>query len=506
MEPKKRISTQVITSGAWIYMRMVITNVFNLGVMVILSRVLKPSDFGIVALANVVTRLLVILGEDGIGQYIIYDNKEGRKERVYAAFWLDLFLSVGVAILALLCIPIVELIYAEKELVFILILLFIKYPIDSLSQVPDGLLKKELKFKQLTARDTILEIISGSISVLMAIYGYGVYSLVIPGLSIAPIRFILGLIQSKWYPVAKFYFKRWKEVFTFSANVVGSSLTSFILNEGDTFLVGKLLGSAKLGIYNFAWQTANLVNRNVSGVAANVALPALSLAKGDLDKMKEGWRRMSSMVATIAFPVLIGMAVVAEEFILVMYGRQWKEAILPLRIFIIYALRYSVSTPASSVYKAVGRPDYALKLGILVLPFYLFSIWIGSFYGLVGVSIGVTFIRTLFGFVGFYLVGKCLKMKLWQVIEPLVKPFYASLLMGLLLFCFRFLLVYNMPFGRFKWLIILLCEIIAGLIIYLIILRVVFVELLESFSKELRPFLGEYATWFGKILCLKNKF
>lgn len=504
MTEAQGLTTKVMRGGALIYGRILFKGAFNLAVMAILARQLTPAEFGLYALAAVIIRLLVILGEDGINQFIIYDNKEGKEERVHAAFWLDFFLSTAVTLIAMALIPIVPLIYANEGLVPILAVLIIKYPIDSLNQVPDALLKKNLLFKSLALREILLDSLSGTCSVIMALTGYGIWSLVVPSIVISPLRFIIGAWQAKWFPRMHFYFGMWKGIIKYSSNILGATITTFILNEGDTFLVGKLLGSYTLGIYNIAWQTANMVNRNISSVASYIALPAFSSLGEDYERMKSGWNRMALLLSTVTFPILIGMFVVADDFIFTVYGPQWESVILPLRIFIIYALRHSVSSPASAIFKAVGRPDYGLKLGLSIAPFYLASIWVGSIYNVVGVATGVTVVRTLFGWIGFVLVARCLKTTTWKIVQPLLPALLASCIMGLIVFVVKMLLGPSLPSTSYRPAVLLFIEAVVGGIAYLMLLRSVFRGQARELVQGIQPVLGKYGGHAATLLNVDN--
>lgn len=286
----------------------------------------------------------------------------------------------------------------------------------------------------------------------------------------------------------------------YSANIIGSSITTLVLNEGDTLLIGKLMGSATLGIYNIAWQSANLVSRNVTSIANGLAMPAFSAVSDDLKRMQVGWNRMLRLISIVSFPLLIGLFVVADDFVLIVYGSKWEGAILPLRILIIYALRYSVSSPASAVFKSLGRPDYGLKLGAVIVPFYLVSIWIGSYYGIVGVAIGVTIVRTVFGLISFELVARSLKTGFWKIVEPLIPAFFASCWMGGVVLLTKFLLGTLLPMSNIFHLIMLIVQVVIGGLTYLVLLRTTYRTLALDMLQITEPLLGSFQILAVKLL------
>ncbi len=424
------LAAKVVRGGAWIYGRMIVTNVVNIGVMAILARQLKPAEFGIVALATVIMRFLVILGAEGVSEFVIYDNKEGKEERAKAAFWMDLTFATAAMLVGMLLSPFIVAFYCEPSLGLILLFLLIKFPLETSSKVPDALLKKGLDFQRLMIRDTILEILISVTMVLMALSGFGVWSLIVPGFVAAPVRTLIVFWMARWLPGLNFHFRQWRKIFKYSANVIGGTLTSFLLTEGDTLLIGKILGSELLGLYNLAYQAVNIVPRNITAVANRLALPALSMISENADKLREAVARMQRVLALLSFPLLIGLFVLADSFVLTLYGKQWEEAVLPLRIMIVFALRYSVGGVGSALWKALGRTDISFKLGLATIPFYFSAIWLGSHYGIAGVALAITVVRTAFGLIGFEIMGRCMKQTFYQIIRPMLPALFASCIMG----------------------------------------------------------------------------
>jgi O-antigen/teichoic acid export membrane protein len=206
---------------------------------------------------------------------------------------------------------------------------------------------------------------------------------------------------------------------------------------------------------------------------------------------------MLNVIAITSFPLLIGMFVVADDLILTVYGSQWKDAVLPLRILIIYALRYTVGAPASVVYKAVGRPDISFKLGTVIIPFYLASIWIGSSYGITGVAAGVTLVRTVFGLIGFEITARCVKCRFRDVIRPMVPAFLASLWMGVVVLAAKVVVNRWLPGSH---LLSLLMLVSLGGLTYLVLLRTRFNTLAHELAQVSAPLLGPFQVFVVKAL------
>ncbi|MBN2043999.1 MAG: lipopolysaccharide biosynthesis protein [Anaerolineales bacterium] len=494
-----QIKHRVLQGGVWIYARTIILSLVNLVVVALLARKLTPADFGLVALAQVILRFVLLLSSEGVNQFVIYDNKPGREERIQAAFWLDITLAVLSSLIGYLLLPVIELIYPEQGLRALLVVILIKYPIDSISKVPDALIKKRLDFRKLEIRDLFLGILTSTLSLVMVFSGWGIWSLILPGLIVSPIRAIVIFIISGWKPKLKFDIKLWPKIFSYSANVIGSTITSYIISEGDTLLIGKIMGSSILGIYNIAWQSSNLIGRNVTNQINKLILPTLASVSDDLARLQVVVVRMLRVVSIITFPLLIGLFVVADDFILAVYGPQWEEAILPLRILIIYAIRYSIGAPTGQVFKAIGKPDINFKLGLVIVPFYLLAIWTGSRFGIAGVALGVTVVRTFFGVVNLYLVARNIDSKLLDLIRPMASPFFAAMIMGFSVFGLKIVLERLIELDSLTQLIGLVSF---GGLIFLILLRTRYNTLAHDLGGLTAPLLGKYQDLVNKALKL----
>lgn len=501
----KNITSKVVLSGVWSYLRISFSSIFHLGVMAILARILDPKDFGIVALASVILRVLIVLGEEGFSQYIIYYNGEEEEKKTYAAFWLNCLFSISASILAFALLPFVGRIYDEPEIKKILTLLIVRFLVESFSYIPDALLKKKLDFKKLEARNLIVDFVSGILSVIMALEGYGVWSLVVPSLVLSPTRFIISSIALSWFPKFSFYTESWKEIFNYSKHLIGATVTTLFLTQGDTILIGKLLDIKTLGIYNLAFRNASMVVKNLTRVANKISFPAFSLVNKDLKKIYQGWVRLERFLATISFFILTFLFVFAEEFILGVYGEKWIDSIIPFRILLIFFLRLSVGNIAQSIFRTVGRTDLSLKLGLIVLPFYLGGIYIGSFWGIIGVASGVTLVRTSLGMINFYLVGKCLNESFLSIVKPLFRPLQNTLYFASGLVFFKYIVLETVSNPLFENFIFrLIVSFLYSIVLYFFLIRTFFPELRIEIYRVLEPLLGKRKDYFARVLKIEN--
>ena len=483
--------------AVWIYGRMLAVQLIRFVAIVVLARELEIRAFGIVALANVALMLFSVLASQGVNQFIVYDRDNEFEDRVSAAFWLNVLISLMAVVVGFAVAPAIARAFNEPLLVPILQVLLLRFPLDSMTRVLDAVRNKALQFRTIEIRDTSIELGIAIGSIGMALAGFGVWSLVVPAVLLAPVQTIVAVLTTKWRPGWRPGLRHWPRILRYSVHIIGSSFTSFVLTHGDTLLVGRLLGSGLLGIYNLAWQTSNLVSKNIVNLGSKLFFPMLAAVSEDRERTTAVLKRLLRILSGLAFPALVGLFVVADDFIVVVYGEKWAEAVLPLRILIIYALRYSVGSPLGPVLKALGRPDLIFKLGIVTSPFYCVAIWLGAAQGIVGVALGVTVVRTAFGGLTFVIVARQLQVATTQLVAPILPALGAAILMGLSVY------IAELGWDAANWgvgvakLVVLVAT---GILSFLASIRYLFRELAFEFVALTRQVLGRQVPLINKVL------
>jgi O-antigen/teichoic acid export membrane protein len=498
MNVEKLKSESAISGSIWIFFKILVVNFSNVFVVAYLARQLTPKEFGVVALANVILKFIGIIGSQGIGEFVINNNNSDKlAEKLSASFWMDVAFTLISFLIGIALVAPLTTFYHEPALFQVLIVILFNFLLNSLAKIPEAIVAKKMKFKQLEIRNVILSLLSGVIGVTMAFLGYGVYSLIIPATILAPIKIIIAFKLAEWQPRLKFYFEYWKEIFKYSSYVIYGTLTSFLITDGDSLLIGRLLDAKALGVYNLGWQSAHLPVRNINSVISRIGLPTFAKFNGDLIQLRGALSKMMGLLATTTLPFLIVLFVAADSFILVVYGSQWIDSILVMRVLIIFVIRYSLGNPTGMIYKTLNRPDITFKFGLAVIPFYFLSIWIGSFYGIVGVAVGLTLVRTIFGVFDFKIVSNVLNCSFLDVIRPLFMASKASLIMGVLISLIKIYLIYA---GIVNPVVCLFVLFASAIIIYLLLLRMYFKSIALEINFVSAKLLGKYNIYVQRIL------
>lgn len=170
-------------------------------------------------------------------------------------------------------------------------------------------------------------IISGIVGIIAAYSGLGVWSLVLQQITQKLSVSIILWFTVKWRPQLKFSLSRVKVLFSFGWKLLASSLLNNLYIDIRTLIVGRLYASSMLGFYNRGEQFPKLIVTNIDGAIQSVMLPTLSNEQDNIKRVKEMVRRAIVSSSLLIFPMMVGLAVVAEPLIKVLLTDKWLPAV-----------------------------------------------------------------------------------------------------------------------------------------------------------------------------------
>ena len=388
--------TQRSLGGArWLMGHRLIVNLIRVATVAVVARHLSPTAFGLVALAQVLLQFTTWVGEAGLFTYVIYDEADGREERAQSAFWLNLVITVVQVGICLAAIPLLTQFFRQDDLRSVLVAVVAIFFIQQLAIVPTALLHRAMQHASLAKRNITVDTLIAGFSIVLAVNGAGVWSLLVPSLVLEPVRMAAAMVLARWRPRLPLRHGQWRQILRFSGPLAATNALNLVSNDGDTLVVGRLMSAATLGFYNVAWQLANIVGRNITAVVTSISLPALGLVRDDLARFRRAYIRVTALLASATFPVLALMFGTADSLIRVVYGPRWSPTILLLRVFLVFTLLRSITSPAAALYNLFGRTDIGLKFTLAFTPAYIAAILVGARWDATGVAVAVTAVRSV---------------------------------------------------------------------------------------------------------------
>jgi O-antigen/teichoic acid export membrane protein len=386
-DPSEREQAVAVTRGArWVAGSQVAQQVTKAGSSIVLARLLRPTDFGLLAITVVLTDFLErVLGDTGTSAALIH-RKELDQDLASSVFFLNLMVGVVTCAFLFLAAPVLAPALGDDRVEPILRGVGVAFVLLALGLVQRALLRRALRFRAVAAGDLASTATQTVVAVALALRGWGVWSLVVGILVGRMASNVTVWWVSAWRPRWHFRWADIRQVTGFSGNLSAFNFFSYFSEAGDKFIVGRFVSAAALGFYGFGYRLLLQPVQSVLQVCRVVLFPAFARIQEDNDSIGRGYVRATSAVAMLTFPVTIGIAVMAEPIVRVVLGEKWLPAVPILAIFGPLAAIQAVSTTTSVLYQAKGRTDLQFRWGMVVGLAMLGSYLIGSRWGATGVA------------------------------------------------------------------------------------------------------------------------
>jgi O-antigen/teichoic acid export membrane protein len=490
--------TKSVAHGAtWIGISQVFTKGVRFIAMIILARLLLPDDFGVVAMAVIVTAAVQNLFDLGLNQAII-QRKEVTADHLSTSFWIMLALGIIFFIITVFVSPFVGKFFGNDRVGPVLVVSAISFIICPLGCIHGTLLKKRLDFLKLTVADAAGSLAYILVAVIMAFTGFGVWSIVFGGLAYELGYVILRWVLLRWHPSFSFSVSSLKDLWRFGLTVTGTRLLDFLNAQVDSLAIGRFLTAASLGYYNLGLRIVTTPSDNLWGIVTTVSFPAFSMIQGEDKRLRLGFLKSMRFATIIGLPLFIGMAIVGPELIKVVFGQQWIPAILPMQVISITAGFSMLGIGAASLILAKGRPDINLKFSLARLILLVPCLLLGVRLGALGVALGVLALTVVLTPIQQSLAMRFIGLRMKEYLVALWPAIFGSAVMTMVLLALRYLAarLFTLPdIG------LLASSVVLGVAVYFTTLKVTRVqtlnEMIELVREMAKPYLRQALVKLG---------
>lgn len=367
-------------------------------VFIVLTRLLDPADFGLVAMGTVFITFMSVFAEQGLGQAIV-QREHLEPEHLDTAFWTNMIMGSGLTFLGVLLSGVVANIYKEPALQPIVAALSITFLITAFSSTQQALLQRALNFRVLSLSQLIAAFIGGTIGIVMAVTGAGVYSLVAKTLVTGLVFVIILWYVSEWRPQFRFSKAHFRDLFGFGISMIGIRITTFLQMRLDDFLIGVFLGAEALGYYTVAYRLGRLTLDMFTGTMSNVSVSMFARLQNDFDRLCLALYKVSGIAGLITFPIFMGLAVLAPDLIVALSGEQWLPSAPVMRILSLAGFTISLQYFLAYLMIALGKPNRLFVLNLIVT-------FATSIAFILSVSFGIAYVALAYAVVhiSFYTV------------------------------------------------------------------------------------------------------
>ena len=438
------ITGKVLSGLKWTAFIRIVGQIISWGMGVIVIRYIKPEEYGLKSMADIIMAIVMIFSSGGL-QSAIVQSKELTDKKLRKIFGLLIILNLILFFVVHLCAYPIAVFYKEPKITQLIQVMALGFLLVPLTVIPSALLSREMEYKVTSSVSLITSIIGGVITLVLAVLGYGVWSLILGPLSSSFLSMIILNVYKPSIKIPSFSFEGIFDVLSFGGTVVLTSLLWIVFSKADVFIAGHALNSHDVGIYAVALHLASLPVDKIMPVLNQVGFPAYAKLRDEPEKIAKYFLKSIRLTSLVLFPTSFGLVGISHNLFPILLGDEWNEA-LPLFFVmgLIFPIR-GISTLCAPMTNAIGRPKVQLQLVllavILMVPSFIFAIR----YGVFGLALTWAIVYPIIVLVNLLNSIKRINLSFFEVAKAVFAPIFFSLfmLLGLLMFSFEEVIFIN---------------------------------------------------------------
>lgn len=444
----------------------------------ILSRLLSPEEFGIVALVTVFIGFFNLLGYLGIGPAII-QVKELNSGDINSIFAFTIVTALFLSLTFFLSAGPISGFYEEPELIPVVQLLSLSVFFSILLIVPQALALKKLQFKKIAFVTVCVQFFSGISAISLAYMGSSYYAIVIQHVLSSLLLFCFFYFYNPLRISLSINWKSISKITSFSSYQFGFTFVNYFSRNLDNILIGKYLGSMPLGYYNKSYSLMQLPVSNLTHVITPVLHPVLAKHEDNKEYIYESYIIIVKLLAVVGFPLSVFLYFSSSELIFLFFGSQWDKSVPVFELLAITIGFQICLSSTGSIFQALNKAKLMFLVGVLSSLFMVTGIVYGVFIGksLLAVGYGLIVALVINFLLGFYfLIAKGLQKSFINFLKIFILPLSSSIIAT----------------GIFSSIQIFReTQIFLQLIINIIVLLIIYLSC-YSFSKDIRQIIKKF--------------
>lgn len=409
------LKEKTATGLFWGAMNSGTTQVLNLVFGIVLGRLLSPADYGIVGVLTVFTAIAGNLQSSGFTQGLI-NLKHPTRNDYNSVFWFNVLVSLTVYAVLFFCAPLIAKFFHEPRLTTLSRFVFLTFLISSLGITSNAYMTKNMMNRELMVCGGVALLGSGTVGTVLAFNGFAYWSLAWQQVVYIT---LLNLCRFYYTPrIANFHidFGPVRRMFRFGMRLLVTNIINTLSQNVLTFIFGRLYPMHAVGNFSQANKWNTMADSFVANTVGQIAQPVMVSVKEEPGREKQVFRKMMRFTAFLSFPAMFGLALVANEFILLTIGPKWTGSVILLQMLCVsgafvpfYTLyqNLAISRGRSDIYMWCNVGQIALQIliivvlhsfgiNVMVAAYSLFLVlWLAVWQYIAYRMVGVTVLETL---------------------------------------------------------------------------------------------------------------
>jgi teichuronic acid exporter len=404
--------------------------------LIFLTRLLTPEDFGIVALTTIFIQIAQVVIDFGYSHSIIRNQIDNTKE-LSSILFFSFFISILIYIVFYSIAPIFAVYFNNVVFTKVLRLQSISLFFFAFSNFYNNLMSKESKFKiQFIVSFTSI-LIAAIFSFFLAYKKYGFWSIVSFSILQPFINFILYFFIHEWKPILYFNYSTIKYHFNYCKYLTLSGTLDIIYNNLNQIIIGKFFSLSFLGFYNRADSLKQLPVANITQAINKVSYPILSKNVNNIFFLKQTYKNLLKISSIVLLPLLIFFIIYSDDIFMILFTEKWIKASAIFQILCISSFFYPIHVFNLNVLTLLGKSNYFFNLEVTKKTIGIVIVLISVNYGVIGLAWSQVIASFIFVFFNSYYSKKLIDYSIYEQFYDLLPIFFISFLLFLFLYFFN---------------------------------------------------------------------
>ena len=403
----------------------------------ILTRLLAPEHFGVVALATLLILVSQLVLFQGVGEALVQiENIE--TSWFSSGLWMNVGLASLTALLLIAAAPAIASAFSEPRFAAVLRAMAPLLLIYSVSGILQSKLRRDLKLKGFAFASICATLLGAVVAAVMALKGFEVWSLVGQQWTYALTSTSMFLLHAGWLPQPIIKKEHIKRLAGFGFNTIGAALLRFAIRQLDLLFLGLHLPSRQVGLYFLATRILNTVGQLTYYSIQRLGLPVLSRLQNDPIRQQAAIISTLRLTCLVCLPVFFGMAMTADLIMPIVFGAEWSDSIQPFRILCLFTIFYALSLIANQILLSAGFASTVFRLSIMNALVFAAAVALAAPHGITATAIAGGVANTLCLPVYFYVLRQKLRLDLARLAGDLLPIWTAAIAMIVVVMAARY--------------------------------------------------------------------
>lgn len=416
---ERGLAGDAASSVLWTVAQKWVIRVTGLVTIAILTRLLSPEDFGLVAIALSMLLLVQLLSDLGFSTYIVQaENPTART--LSTAFWFSAAAGLVLTGLLALCAPLVGLILRTPDAVPVVQGLAPAALLVALGSVPLALLRRDLRFRAIAIQAAVAGAVGQAIAIVFAFGGLGVWALIAQTLSYQLLATTLAWWAARWRPTGGFSGRALGEMASFGVKVVGIEFVALGRAWAENAIIVIFLGTTGLGYLSIAQRLIQIFQDLTTTALVPVSVVVFSRIRNTTDRLRSGYLRAQSASYAVVVPVMVVLAAGAPALIPLFFGDQWGPSVVPAQILAIAGI-FTLGALDQGLFLGLGKPGSWFVYAVVIDAATVGATMAAVHFGLSAIAVGFLLVAISATSARWVLVGRQLQAHWWTVAAPLAR-------------------------------------------------------------------------------------